>query len=150
MAIALQALSLMEKAEPVQVRCFTLRLRDQWSMRMQDGCEAYMDSYMASNIPPSKDHETEGMWPLHFKHSHWWKRRSRSKFIALHYACETNKVCECKMVVKPTWIPTWHQTFISLRATRPRACGHCTSSTLIGGKGRVGLTLLHTTLGGPT
>jgi hypothetical protein len=29
--ITLQALSLVEKAEPVQVR-FTLRLRDQWSM----------------------------------------------------------------------------------------------------------------------
>jgi hypothetical protein len=24
--------------------------------------------------------ETESPWPLHFKHSHWWKRRSRSKF----------------------------------------------------------------------
>ena len=31
-----------EKAEPVQVR-FTLRLRDQRSMWMQDGCEVYMD-----------------------------------------------------------------------------------------------------------
>ena len=36
------------KAEPVQVY-FTLRLRDQWSMWMQDGCEVYMDSYTASN-----------------------------------------------------------------------------------------------------
>ena len=44
----LQALSLVEKAEPVQVR-FTLRLRDQRSMWMQDGCKVYMDSYMASN-----------------------------------------------------------------------------------------------------
>jgi hypothetical protein len=43
-------LSLLEKAEPVQV-CFTLRLRDQRSMGMQDGCEVYMDSYMASNGP---------------------------------------------------------------------------------------------------
>ena len=25
-------------------------------------------------------HETKGMWPLHFKRSHWWKRRSQSKF----------------------------------------------------------------------
>ena len=41
-------LSLVEKAEPVQVH-FTLRLRDQRSMRMQDGCKVYMDSYMASN-----------------------------------------------------------------------------------------------------
>jgi hypothetical protein len=44
----LQALSLVEKAEPVQVR-FTLRLRDQWSMWMQDGCEVCMTSYIASN-----------------------------------------------------------------------------------------------------
>ena len=44
----LQALSLVEKAEPVQP-CFTLRLRDQRSTWMQDGCQVYMDSYMASN-----------------------------------------------------------------------------------------------------
>ena len=44
----LQALSLVEKTEPVQV-CFTLRLRDQRSMWMQDGCKVYMASYMASN-----------------------------------------------------------------------------------------------------
>ena len=48
MTITLQALSLVEKAEPVQV-CFTLHLRDQRSMWMQDGCKVYMDSYMASN-----------------------------------------------------------------------------------------------------
>jgi hypothetical protein len=38
--ITLQALSLVEKAEPVQVHFFTLRLRDQWSMWMQDGCKS--------------------------------------------------------------------------------------------------------------
>ena len=49
MTITLQALPLVEKAEPVQVR-FPLRLRDQQSkMWMQDGCKVYMDSYMASN-----------------------------------------------------------------------------------------------------
>ena len=47
-SITLQALSLADKVEVVQVR-FTLRLRDQWSMWMQDGCKVYMDSYMASN-----------------------------------------------------------------------------------------------------
>ena len=41
--ITLQALSLVEKVEPVQVR-FTLRLRDQRSMWMQDGCKVYMAS----------------------------------------------------------------------------------------------------------
>jgi hypothetical protein len=48
MTITLQPLSLMEKAEPIQVR-FTLRLRDQQSMWMQDGCKVYMDSYTAPN-----------------------------------------------------------------------------------------------------
>ena len=44
-------------------------------------------------------HETENMWPFHFKHSHWWKTQSRSKF-ASHYAWGTNGVSECKMYVK--------------------------------------------------
>jgi hypothetical protein len=48
MTIALQALSLVEKVEPVQVR-FTPRSRDQLSKWMQDGCKVYLDSYMASN-----------------------------------------------------------------------------------------------------
>jgi hypothetical protein len=47
--ITCQALSLAEKAEPVQVH-FTLLLRDQQqSMWTQDGCKVHMDSYMASN-----------------------------------------------------------------------------------------------------
>ena len=46
--ITLQALSLVEKVEPVQVRS-TPRLRDQWSMWLQDGRKVYMDSYMSSN-----------------------------------------------------------------------------------------------------
>ena len=47
--ITLQALSLVEKAEPVQVRYFTLCLRDQRSVWMQDGCMVYTDSDVASN-----------------------------------------------------------------------------------------------------
>ena len=55
--LTLQALSLVEKAEPVQVR-FTLGTLE----------------------GPT---ETESPWPLlHFKRSHWWKRRSRSKFAS--------------------------------------------------------------------
>ena len=53
-------------------------------------------------------HETESPWPFHFKHSHWWKGRSRSNF-ASHYAWGTNGICECNMDVKSTCIPTWHQ-----------------------------------------
>ena len=48
MTTTLQALSLVEKAEPVQVR-LTLRLRDWRSMWMQDGCTVYVEYYMASN-----------------------------------------------------------------------------------------------------
>ena len=44
----LQAVSMVEKAVHVQV-CFTRCSRDQRSKRMQDGCKADMDSYMASN-----------------------------------------------------------------------------------------------------
>ena len=29
--------------------------------------------------------------------------------LASHYAWETNEIRECKMDVKSTWIPTWHQ-----------------------------------------
>jgi hypothetical protein len=48
MAIVLQALSLVEKVELVQVR-FTLRLTDQQSKWTQDGCKVYMDYYIPSN-----------------------------------------------------------------------------------------------------
>ena len=44
----LQTLSSVEKAGPVQVQ-FMLRLWDQWSVWMQDGCKVYMDSYTTSN-----------------------------------------------------------------------------------------------------
>ena len=46
--VIFQAHSLVGKVELVQVR-FTLRLRNQRSKWMQDGCEVYMDSYMTSN-----------------------------------------------------------------------------------------------------
>ena len=36
-------------------------------------------------------HETDNPWPSHFKHSHWWKRQSCSKF-ASHYTWGTNGV----------------------------------------------------------
>jgi len=47
--------------------------------------------------------------PLHTLQAlSWRKRRSLSKF-ASHYTWGTNIVCECKMVVNSTWIPTWHR-----------------------------------------
>ena len=44
-----RALSMVQKVEPIQVRCFTLCLRDQRSMWMQEGCKVYMGFYMALN-----------------------------------------------------------------------------------------------------
>jgi hypothetical protein len=44
----LQALSLVEKAEPVQVRC-TLTLEGPTEYVNARGCKVYMDSYMALN-----------------------------------------------------------------------------------------------------
>ena len=46
--IPLQAFSMVEKVEPVQIR-LTLRSRDQRSMWMHDGCKVYTDFYMASD-----------------------------------------------------------------------------------------------------
>ena len=53
-------------------------------------------------------HEIESPRPVHFKHSNWWERRSRSKFATSHYAWGTIGVCECTMDVTSTWIPMWH------------------------------------------
>ena len=47
----------------------------------------------------------------------------------------------------------WVLEFVIIRSTshtKMRACDQYTSSTLIGGKGGAGLSLLHTTLEGPT
>ena len=105
-------------------------------------------------------HETESPWPLHFKHSRWWKRRRshQSKFASSHYAWGTNGGCECKVGVRSTWVLTlpYQMGGDSIRATSHTRLGardHYISSTLIGGKGS-GATgpssLLHTMFEGPT
>ena len=48
LTLTIQALTLVEKAELVEVH-FTLRLWDQQSMWMHNGLKVHMDSYMASN-----------------------------------------------------------------------------------------------------
>ena len=53
-------------------------------------------------------YKTRGPWSLHFKHSHWWKRWSRSKF-ASHYAWGTDGVSKWKINVKSTWNSSWYQ-----------------------------------------
>jgi hypothetical protein len=75
--------------------------------------------YLSCSILHSKGHfthETENPGPYHFtfKHSHWWKRRSRSKF-ASHYAWGTNGVYKwmqdgCKVYMAPNgscFMVTW-------------------------------------------
>ena len=73
-----------------------------WMVIPEPTQQLFKSVYIWAPLPFLKFHftrETESPWPLHFKHSRWWKRRSRSKF-ASHYAWGTNKVCECKMDVK--------------------------------------------------
>ena len=82
-----------------------------WMVIPEPTQQLFKSVYVWAPLPFLKFHftcETESPWPLHFKHSRWWKRWSRAK-VASHYAWGTNKVCECKMDVKSTWIPTWHQ-----------------------------------------
>ena len=52
--------------------------------------------------------QTASPCPRHFKHSHWWERWSWSKFTS-HYPWGTNRVYECKLDVKSTWVPIWHR-----------------------------------------
>jgi hypothetical protein len=50
-------------------------------------------------------HEIEG--PSHFKHSHWWKKQSQSKF-ASYYTRGTNRGGECNTLnVKSTLVPIY-------------------------------------------
>ena len=88
-------------------------MENQWTCSHNDN---YMTSWLvriysryecAMGLGPLHTWEWEP-WPLHFKHSHWWKRRTQSKF-ASHYVWGINIVSECKMGVKSTWIPTWHR-----------------------------------------
>jgi hypothetical protein len=50
----------------------------------------------------------------------------------------------------PTTVFFDHEILRTTSHTKLRARDHCTSSTLIGGKGGVGPSSLHTTLEGPT
>jgi hypothetical protein len=104
----------VEKAHPVQVR-FTLCLRDQWSMWMQDGCKVYMDSYMASNEPCFMV-----TWIIFKNHL--------LKVIGLRQNQETNNFKRSHMLIysilscmKPTWIEIhWNRIWL-------RAQSHMTS-----------------------
>ena len=89
----------------IQVQCTPsqgpidkFKKQEQGSVTMEK-CHTSLSHFIIS-------HDNESPWPLHFKHSHRWKRWSLSKF-ASHYTRGTNKVCECKMDVKSTCIPTW-------------------------------------------
>jgi hypothetical protein len=62
---------------------------------------------MESNLRPLHIWDWEPV-TIPLSSTHWWKRRSRST-LSSHYAWRTNGVCECKMDVLSTWIPTWHR-----------------------------------------
>ena len=88
MTSTLQALSLVEKAELVQVH-FTLHLRDQRSMCMQDGCQVYMDSYMASNgscfvVTGLCSKTTSWRQVQHKTKRPWYSERSQSLILFYH------------------------------------------------------------------
>ena len=55
-------------------------------------------------------HKIEGPWPFHFKHSHRWKKAEPVQVrITLRLKEQRSIISGCKMDVKSTWIPTWHQ-----------------------------------------
>ena len=72
---------------------------------------------------------------------------------AYHYANWTKCTHKLKDVDSVVILSIKYNMFMHIRATshtRLRGCDHCTSSTLIGGKGGAGPSSLHTTLEGPT
>jgi hypothetical protein len=94
-----------------------LELVAQWQ-RTQHGCQSgrivQQSRVIATWLWRAKGHsthETETMWPFHFKHSHWWKKRSQSKFPTSYLLLrdQQREYVNSKMDVKSMWIPTWHQ-----------------------------------------
>jgi hypothetical protein len=55
-------------------------------------------------------HETESPWWVHFKHSHWWKRRSQSKF-ASHSLCSRDQRSEY-VNARWMWSPMDHVSWL--------------------------------------
>jgi hypothetical protein len=76
-------------------------------------------------------HDTEGMWPLHFKHSHWWEKQSRSKF-APHYgsmwmqdgckACKDSYMASNGSCFMVTWI-IFQNHLLEIGLTKPKDHG---------------------------
>jgi len=112
MTITFQVLSLVEKAEPVQFR-FTICLRYQRSMWMQDGCKVYMDSYMASNgscfkvtwiifknhlleVGLTQNQETMALWTLTTVDLFYfvmWENPHEQKFIVIAFGWGHGHIC---------------------------------------------------------
>ena len=76
-------------------------------------------------------HETESPWPLHFKHAHWWKRWSRSKFDA-HYTWGTNGVY--------MWMQDGWKVYINSYMASNGSCFKLTWTILNNQLSEVGLT----------
>ena len=76
----------------------------------QNPCRVFMFSQLCPKQFRATTHtrlRARDHYYVHFKHSHWWKRRSRwSKFTTLEGPMEY--VCECKMMnVKSTWMDSF-------------------------------------------
>ena len=83
-----------------------------WKLNFRQSSQHPMVIFSRPTIK-ANSHEAKSLWPLHFKHSHWWKRWSRSKF-AWHYSRGTHIVCECKMDVK-----VYMDSYMTWNATSP-------------------------------
>ena len=113
--MALQALSLVEKVEPVQVR-LTLRVRDQRSMWMQDVCKVYMTSNGSWCML------TWTVFETHFLGVGLTRKRETMAFRNL----TTIDLFDFIMYDDPTWIEIrWNSIWL-------RAWSHMTSSHTCG------------------
>ena len=93
-----------------------------WMMRLISKCGNSKGSWEEKCTPlmvfraTCFTHKTEGPWPLHSKHSRWWKRRSRwSKFATSHYAWGTNGVYKSNLVYLLYFIMCQNHAWIEVR-----------------------------------
>ena len=102
---------LLLQTQPVHMNYAVIALIDDSTPLLSDWCQThnvYLWRFDVILLRATLHTRLRAPWPLHFKHSHWWNRRSRYKF-ASHHTWGTNGVCECRMDVKSAWITTWHQ-----------------------------------------
>jgi hypothetical protein len=85
--------------------------------------------YQVARVWGPLTHETESPWPLHFKHSHWWKRQSHSKF-ASHYAWGTKGI----YMWNARWMWSLHGFLYGIEWIMFHGHLHCFQKPLLGGR----------------